>query len=42
MASNETVILEPDAVWTVVLNETSDEFEERIVDTITKRMKQGN
>lgn len=37
-SANDTVVLEPDSLWVVVLDETSDQFEERIVSVITARM----
>ena len=38
-SANDTVVLAPDSLWVVVQDETSDEFEERIVRVVTARMQ---
>ena len=35
---NDTVLLLPDALWSVPTDETADQFEDRITRTVTRRL----
>jgi len=40
--ASKTVLIEKDALWVVDWNESAEVFEERILRTITERLKRGD